>query len=197
MPRYDFASGSIPERFFWFNEPKEYSIDTGLTLTTHAKTDFWQRTHYGFRRDNGHCLLTRVEGDFSISTQVEFHPVTQYDQCGLMLRVDQENWIKCSIEYENAEASRLGSVVTHQGFSDWATQDIASTAHPARYRITRVGQDFRIEAALEEGSWQQLRISHLRAVKATMDVGIYACSPIGENFQSRFEYIEIGPGNWQ
>ena len=33
--------------------------------------------------------------------------------------LDSDNWFKTSIEYENEEYQRLGSVVTINGYSDW------------------------------------------------------------------------------
>lgn len=196
MTTYTFDSLALPAGFFWFNEPKRYFFDRGLNLVTAAKTDFWQGTHYGFRRDDGHCLLTTVTGDFSLATQVEFTPQSQYDQCGLMVRMDSQNWIKCSTEYENPTLSRLGSVVTNLGFSDWATQDLTTNVTAMRYRLSRRGQDFLIEYALKQGPWQQMRIAHLHAVGAALQIGIYACSPIGEAFPCRFHFIEIEENQW-
>ena len=73
MNHYDFKSAQIPDGFFWLNEPKKYFFEQGLNLITKEKTDFWQTTHYGFKRDNGHCLLTKVRGDFTLKTQTEFY----------------------------------------------------------------------------------------------------------------------------
>lgn len=196
MTTYTFDAPTLPPEFFWFNEPKRYFFDGGLNLITAAKTDFWQGTHYGFRRDDGHCLLTTVTGDFSLATEVEFTPHSQYDQCGLMARVDGQNWIKCSVEYENPTLSRLGSVVTNLGFSDWATQDITTNVTTMRYRLSRQGPDFLIEYAQRNGPWQQMRIAHLHAVGPALQIGIYACSPIGEEFHCRFQWIEIGENQW-
>ena len=69
-----FLESSLPQDFYWFNEPARYHIGNGLEIFTDAKTDFWQRTHYGFQRDDGHCLLIQQIGDFSLMTHVEFHP---------------------------------------------------------------------------------------------------------------------------
>lgn len=197
MQRTQFTTQSLPEGFFWFNEPLSYTCDAGLTITTRAQTDFWQRTHYGFRRDDGHCLLTNVTGDFTLESSVEFSPVSQYDQCGLMIRVDSENWIKCSIEYEDSEHSRLGSVVTNLGFSDWATQDIPSWMQAMSYRISRRGSDFRIEYSTDGEHWNQMRIAHLHQCPPTLQIGVYACSPIGERFTCTFNYIGIGESQWE
>lgn len=195
MTSYTFDAG-LPAGFFWLNEPKRYFFEGGLNLVTAAKTDFWQGTHYGFRRDDGHCLLTTVTGNFALTTQVEFAPQSQYDQCGLMVRVDSQNWIKCSVEYESPTLSRLGSVVTNLGFSDWATQDITAPVKSMGYRISRQGQDFLLEYAWPDGAWQQMRLTHLHAVGDVVEIGIYACSPIGEDFQCRFRSLAIGESQW-
>lgn len=196
MTIYTFDASALPADFFWFNEPKRYFFDGGLNLVTSAKTDFWQGTHYGFRRDDGHCLLTRVTGDFTLATQVTFTPQSQYDQCGLMVRMDSQTWIKCSVEYENPTLSRLGSVVTNLGFSDWATQDISASVTTMQYRLSRKGQDFLVEYALPDGPWHQMRVAHLHAVGDALQIGIYACSPIAEDFHCRFHFVEIGENHW-
>ena len=118
--------GGIPEDFYWYNPPHFSIKNSVLVLDTLPKTDFWQRTHYGFIRDDGHCLFKDVNMSFLISIKTTFFPKKQYDQCGLMIRIDSENWIKTSVEFENSHLSRLGSVVSNKGYSDWATTDIES-----------------------------------------------------------------------
>lgn len=181
----------LPKTFYWLNEPAKYELGSGLEIFTDEKTDFWQNTYYGFQTDDGHCLLTRRDGDFSLTTSVEFRPREQYDQCGLMVRVDRENWIKVSTEYESEKYSRLGSVVTNLGFSDWATQDIPSNTREMWYRIGKKGSDFLIENSYDGQNWHQLRITHLHRVSEPMEVGVYACSPTGKNFWCRFKLLEI------
>jgi len=191
MKRYDFKSAQVPDGFYWLNEPKKYFFEQGLNLITRENTDFWQTTHYGFKRDNGHCLLTKARGDFSIKTQTEFTPESRYDQCGLIARIDSENWIKCSVEHENSELSRLGSVVTNRGFSDWATQDISSDITSVMYQIRKRGKDFLIEYSLDDREWHQIRVARLHEFKDTLDIGVYACSPDGGDFKCKFYFIEI------
>ena len=80
----------------WLNEPREWSGDAAdLTVAVEPETDFWRVTHYGFTRDSGHFLDTgalglRFRGDFA----------HQYDQAGLMLRLDAEHWIKAGLELD-------------------------------------------------------------------------------------------------
>ena len=44
------------ETAVWHCEPPSWSLseETGLSLETGHKTDFWQDTYYGFNRDDGH-----------------------------------------------------------------------------------------------------------------------------------------------
>lgn len=196
MQTETFLGTSIPEGFYWFNEPTKYKVGAGLEIYTDAETDFWQNTHYGFQRDDGHCLFTRQAGDFSLLTQVEFQPKEKYDQCGLIVRIDAKNWIKVSTEYEDEACSRLGSVVTNLGYSDWATQDIASSHREMWYRIRKHGGDFLLENSYDGENWQQLRITHLHQTAAQYEVGVYACSPIGKDFRCLFKRLQLSENDW-
>ena len=191
-----FLQPSLPPDFFWFHEPAQYHLGNGLEILTDEKTDFWQRTHYGFQRDDGHCLLTRQIGDFSLLTHVEFQPRQQYDQCGLIVRIDSQNWIKVSTEYENEQVSRLGSVVTNLGYSDWATQDISSDHQATWYRISKRGSDFLLENSQDGQAWHQLRVTHLHKIMDRYEIGVYACSPIGKAFRCCFKTLEIADNQW-
>lgn len=191
-----FMQPTVPRNFHWFNQPARFQAGNGLELYTNARTDFWQRTHYGFQRDDGHCLLTRQGGDFALLTQVEFRPQARFDQCGLIVRGDAENWIKVSTEYESESISRLGSVVTNIGYSDWATQDIPSTHKEMWYRISKDGPDFLLEHSYDGQTWAQLRITHLHKTFEQLEIGIYACSPIGQDYWCRFKQVSISKNEW-
>ncbi len=191
-----FLQPSIPTGFHWFNEPAKYQFGTGLEIFTGPKTDFWQKTHYGFERDDGHCLFIKCPGDFSLMTHIEFQPQEKYDQCGLMVRSDRDHWIKVSTEYENETHSHLGSVVTNLGFSDWATQDISSSQRQMWYRISKNGSDFLLEGSFDGNDWLQLRIAHLHKLFKQLEIGIYACSPIGKDFWCRFKLLTISENEW-
>lgn len=184
------------ENFFWLNEPEHSYLNDTLTMITKPDTDFWQNTHYGFQRDSGHCLLVEAENNFSISVRTCFEPKKQYDQCGLMVRVDKDNWIKCSLEFETEIHSRLGSVVTNMGYSDWATVDLDSGPKEMWYRIQSKGNDFLIEFSFDGKEWQQMRIAHLHADLSELNIGIYGCSPMDSSFSVKFDHLKIEDSNW-
>ena len=186
------------KEFRWINQPANFKLNSGvLTFETNPKTDLWQRTYYGFRNDNAPGFLREVEGDFTFSVKTNFDYKNQYDQCGILLYQDSENWVKASIENENKEIARLGSVVTNLGFSDWATIDIPASISEMWYRFSRRGQDFCVEFSDDGEIYKQMRILHMHLPITVAKVGIYACSPLESTFKAVFSEFKIGPCQWQ
>ena len=194
--RETFHGPTLDPRLRWRCPPSRWSIDADagrLHVEPNAHTDFWQRTHYGFRVDNGHFLYTRVAGDFSVTTRVRFQPVHQYDQAGLMVRLSPTSWVKTSVEYEPGPTNRLGVVVTNGGYSDWSTQDVPGELLELEFRIQRTGADYLVEYARDAQVWSQLRLAHLHTDDGQKAVaaGLYACSPTDSGYQADFELLEV------
>ena len=84
----------------WTRPPKYYSItDQEIRITTEPGTDLWQRTYYGFRNDNAPVLqMTTREQFFSFVVKTEFASKRRFDQCGVVMYLDSDNWLKASIE---------------------------------------------------------------------------------------------------
>ena len=81
--------------FTWINPPAKFTLgNESLTIITDPETDFWQRTYYGFRNDNGHLFVKEVEGDFTFVVKTDFNAENQYDQCGVFLCKDSDNWVQ-------------------------------------------------------------------------------------------------------
>jgi regulation of enolase protein 1 (concanavalin A-like superfamily) len=102
----------------WTREPADYSIaDDKILITTQPHTDLWQRTYYHFRNDNAPVLQMETDEQFfSFVVRTDFAGSHhRFDQCGVVVYLDSENWIKGSVEYENDEYQHLGSVVTNHG----------------------------------------------------------------------------------
>ncbi|MBM7703072.1 DUF1349 domain-containing protein [Priestia iocasae] len=182
---------SLNPQLNWLHEPSVWSVKNGsLYVKTDPITDFWQRTHYGFQNDNGHFLYVNTDRDFVMTTKVRFNPKHQFDQAGLMIRIDEENWIKTSMEYELDNPAKLGAVVTNLGYSDWSTQPIQSNVTELTFRITRTGKDYVIHA-LVESEWIQLRVAHLHDDAKEVMCGFYCCSPIKDGYEVHVDELII------
>lgn len=182
----------------WTRPPKEFSIrEDQITITTEPGTDLWQRTYYGFQNDNAPVLqMSTMEKYFSFVVKTEFSSKRRFDQCGIVIYLDSENWLKASIEYENEEYQRLGSVVTNHGYSDWATTDIDASIKTMWYRLSRREADYCIECSTDGVHFKQMRICHLWEGAAEISFGIYACSPEQSSFEARFSNMDLTDCKW-
>lgn len=186
------------EKFEWTREPKEWQIDQGsITIHTQPYTDLWQRTYYGFQNDNAPVFQMQTEEHyFSFVVKTEFESKERFDQCGIVMYLNSENWLKASIEYENNEYQRLGSVVTNHGYSDWSTTDIPSSITSMWYRLSRRESDYCIECSYDGIDYKQMRICHMWEGAGTISFGIYACSPQDSSFQAVFSELEMMECQW-
>lgn len=185
--------------FYWIFPPRNYKVNkNSMSITTNPNTDFWQRTYYGFQHDNAHAYLFKVADEqFSFTVTSSWQPTNLYDQCGLAVYQDADNWFKASVEYENDKISRLGSVVTNLGYSDWATTDIGSDTHKMSYRLSRRGQDFRIENSANGKDFFQMRIFHMHLPIQEVNIGVYACSPLDSSFEAKFTNFRLEECKWE
>ena len=110
----------------WTRAPKEYAVtEERVEMVTEPFTDLWQRTYYHFRNDNAPVLqMSTDEKYFSFVVKAEFDSKVRYDQSGIVMYLNSDNWLKASVEYENEQIQRLGSVVTNNGYSDWSSVDV-------------------------------------------------------------------------
>lgn len=188
-----FENDALAPAWEWRHPPRRWELQReSLTLWTEASTDYWQRTHYGFRADNGHFLFARVEGDFSLVASVAFRGVHQYDQAGLLVRFSESCWLKTSVEYEPEGPARLGAVVTNAGWSDWSTQDAQQGLDLVSLRVRRVDRDYEVHWSHDGNHWSQLRIARLLEDDGRqIEAGIYACSPKAAGYSATFTSVRI------
>lgn len=187
------------KNFLWTREPKNYTItEEKIEIVTEPHTDLWQRTYYHFRNDNAPLLQIEISDKyFSFVVKTEFESKKRFDQCGIIMYLDSENWLKASIEYENEEFQHLGSVVTNHGYSDWATTETDALVREMWYRLSRREDDFCIESSTDGKRFKQMRICHMFEAKETIKVGIYACSPEDSSFKATFKNMEITECKWK
>lgn len=186
-------------QFKWIREPKDYKISNDtIEITTKPHTDLWQKTYYHFQNDNAPVLQMEIEDKyFSFTVKTNFEDSHhRFDQCGIVMYLDSENWLKCSIEYENEVYQHLGSVVTNEGYSDWATTEIDANIKSMWYRLSRREDDYRMECSSDGINFKQMRICHMHKGKGKIQFGIYACSPEDSSFKAVFSNMSIGECQW-
>lgn len=187
-------------KFQWTREPIDYKIvDCGVEIITKPYTDLWQRTYYHFQNDN--APVFQIESDekyFSFIVKTDFSDSHhRFDQCGIVMYLDSDNWLKASIEYENEAFQHLGSVVTNHGYSDWATTEIDANVKSMWYRFSRREDDYCIESSSDGVVYKQMRICHMYKGNKKIKFGIYACSPEKSSFKAIFSNMQITECMWK
>lgn len=187
------------KNFKWTRFPESYRLaDDRIEIITKPHTDLWQNTYYHFQNDNAPVFQMETdEKFFSFVVKTNFEDSNQrFDQCGIVMYLDSENWLKGSIEYENEDYQHLGSVVTNQGFSDWATTEIDASIKSMWYRLSRREDDFCIECSTDGKVFQQMRICHMLKGNDKVRFGVYACSPEASSFKAIFTNMQLMDCQW-
>ncbi len=179
----------------WTNEPPTWTDGEGrVALTTAPGTDFWRETHYGFVRDSGHLYAVERTGDFVAEATVRGAYRDQYDQAGLMVRLDERTWLKCGIEY--VDGRQQASAVLTRGVSDWSVASLPDGLASLRLRVTRQGPAIEVRYGVDGGGADGdaaphlLRLGYL-APDPTVLVGAMAASPDGAGFEVAFEGLTV------
>ena len=182
----------------WIREPKQYEVtEDKVEIITEPHTDLWQRTYYHFRNDNAPVLqLETGEQFFSFVVKTDFDTKVRYDQSGIVMYLDSDNWLKASMEFENDQIQRLGSVVTNNGYSDWSSVDVDASVKSIWFRFSRREDDFCIENSVDGVTFKQMRICHMFHAKEKINFGIYACSAEDSSFKATFTDMEITECKW-
>jgi uncharacterized protein len=184
--------------FTWYNEPTKWSSNSStISVHTDGKTDFWRKTHYGFERDSGHFFFRSIAADqpFTVTVNVQGDYKVLYDQAGLMLRTDANNWLKCGIEYVDGR-HYASVVVTVNGWSDWSFVPLDTPPTLLRLRVKREREAVHIEYGEgDSGQFQMIRLAYLPLTDSahSMMVGIMCASPDenSDGFDVTFEHLNI------
>jgi len=177
----------------WSNPPQKSNetADT-LTETVPAGTDYWRVTHYGFIRDNGPFRYETRSGNFEAIVRIHGEYRELYHQAGLMIRLDQKNWIKTGIEFVNGHQN-ISAVVTRD-FSDWSVLPRTDSPSSIWMRLQRYNDTVQISYSLDGQKWSMLRLAYFPP-SVPVQIGMVAAAPGKQPFQVSFDHFSISTLN--
>ena len=177
------------DKMQWFNEPEEWEIQGNtLIMDVTPHTDYWRISHYGFTVDDAPFLHTLRGGEFEVKVKISGDYKTRFDQAGLMLRIDHENYIKTGIEYVDGKYN-LSIVVTHHT-SDWSIIPLEKPVPYIWIKAVRRLDAVEIFYSFDDREYTMMRNAWLQDNHPVM-VGIMGASPDGEGFKAKFENFSI------
>ena len=177
----------------WLNAPKQVSrTPTTLQVQVQGGTDFWRVTHYGFIRDNGHFLYQEQAGDFVAKVKVIGHYQDLYDQAGLMIRLDEKNWIKTGIEYVKG-VQNVSAVVTRE-VSDWSVVPRQDSPTAVWLTLLRKGDYVEIQYSFDNQDFKMLRLAYFPPTPGKkVQIGLMCAAPDGKGFPVEFADFSLTP----
>jgi uncharacterized protein len=179
-------------RMTWMNEPASWKKDGDkLVVKSKAKTDFWRKTFYGYITDNGHFFHFAMKGDFTFEARVNGQYAALYDQAGLMMRLDAENWMKCGTEF--FDGARHASVVFTRDFSDWSTMPDLSKTEAVWWRAVRKKDSIETLCSADGKNFTSVRQGYF-VPGVQVEVGIMCAAPEGTGFEASFDGLKLGIG---
>jgi len=145
----------------WMNEPASAKITgNAITARSRAKTDFWQKTFDGYMADNGHFFHLPASGDFTFTALMNGQHATQYDQAGLMVRIDART---------NSDGSTL--------------PDLSET-EPMWWCVVRKNDSIEAFCSLDATEFMSVRMGYF-PTQRTVEAGLMCAAPSGPGFVHR------------
>lgn len=177
------------EMMQWFNEPEQWEIKDGsLIMNVTPQTDYWRISHYGFTVDDAPFLYTLRGGEFEVKVKISGDYKTRFDQSGLMLRIDHENYIKAGIEFVDGKYN-LSTVVTHHT-SDWSIIPLDKPVPYVWIKAVRRLDAVEIFYSFDDKEYTMMRNAWLQDNHPVM-VGVMGACPDGNGFEAKFENFSI------
>lgn len=193
FPSSDSTGQRPPDGAKWDNEPRSWD-HTGSSLVQQvlAGTDYWRTTHIGVIRDNGPFRYEMRDGNFEAKVRISANYQELYHQAGLMIRLDEKNWIKTGIEFVNGH--QYVSAVVTRDFSDWSVLPTVDNPASIWMRMQRFNDTVQISYALDEQKWSMIRLAYFPA-QVPVKIGMVAAAPGKQSFEVRFDDFSIMPLN--
>lgn len=177
------------EKMQWFNEPTSYSIQNGsLEMDVPAQTDFWRIAHYGFTVDDGPFLYATYGGEFEAKIKVSGDYKERFDQAGMMIRLDHENYVKFGIEYVDGKYN-ISTVVTHRT-SDWSVIPLEKPIPFLWLKAVRRLDAIEIYYSFNDKDYVMMRTLWMQD-NCPLQVGPNAACPDGKGFKARFSDFKV------
>ena len=182
-------SAQTLEKMQWFNEPEKWEIkNNALIMNVTANSDYWRISHYGFTVDDAPFYYVNYGGEFEAKVKLTGNYIARFDQMGLMIRIDEKNYIKTGVEFVDGKFN-VSTVVTHDK-SDWSITTLEKVPPFIWIKAVRRLDAVEIFYSFDDKNYIMTRNAPLQDNTPVM-VGLMAASPDGKGFEAKFENFSV------
>lgn len=177
------------EKMTWFNEPFQWEIkDKKLTMMVTPQSDYWRISHYGFTVDDAPFYYSTYGGEFETKVKITGDYKARFDQMGLMLRIDAQNYIKAGVEFVDGKFN-LSTVVTHKT-SDWSVITLEKAPPFVWIKAVRRLDAVEVFYSFDDKEYIMMRNAYLQD-NTPVQVGLMAACPDGNGFKAIFDNFTV------
>ncbi len=177
------------EKMNWFNEPQNWEIrGKSLVMDVTPKSDYWRISHYGFTVDDAPFYYAEYGGEFEAKVKISGDYKVRFDQAGMMIRLDHENYIKTGIEFVDGKYN-LSTVVTHQT-SDWSVIALDKPVEAIWIKAIRRLDAIEIFYSFDDKNYIMMRNAWM-AANHPVKIGMFAACPDGNGFKATFSNFKV------
>lgn len=177
------------EKMQWFNEPEKWTVENQtLSMFVTPKSDYWRISHYGFTVDDAPFYYALYGGEFEVKVKITGDYKNRFDQAGLMLRIDEQNYIKAGIEFVDG-VYNLSTVVTHKT-SDWSVIALEKPVPFIWIKAVRRLDAVEVFYSFDNKTYTMMRNAWMQD-NTPMMVGVMGACPDGDGFNVKFENFKV------
>lgn len=177
------------EKMQWFNEPEKWTVENqALSMFITPKSDYWRISHYGFTVDDAPFYYALYGGEFEVKVKITGDYKNRFDQAGLMLRIDEQNYIKAGIEFVDG-VYNLSTVVTHKT-SDWSVIALEKPIPFIWIKAVRRLDAVEVFYSFDDKTYTMMRNAWMQD-NTPMMVGVMGACPDGDGFNVKFENFKV------
>lgn len=174
----------------WVNEPAEYSIRNGELFVTATKgTDFFINPEDLSNSASAALLFKEVTGDFVAIACVSPDMSSVWNAGGLLVLIDDDNWIKFVFEYSDATGPSVVTVTT-RGISDDANGERLTDHSKIWLKLARKGNNYAMHWSEDGIKYKMARLSAMSPA-GLIKIGLEAQCPVGESARHSFQHFSI------
>ena len=186
---FNMANAQTLEKMNWFNEPENWKIENGtLTMDVTPKSDYWRISHYGFTVDDAPFYYAEYGGEFEAKVKIIGDYKVRFDQAGMMIRIDHENYIKTGIEFVDGKYN-LSTVVTHHT-SDWSVISLDQPVKELWIKTVRRLDAIEIFYSFDDKEYKMMRNAWMEQNRP-VKIGMFAACPDGNGFKVTFSDFKV------
>lgn len=177
------------DKMNWFNEPSDWKVSGNkLTMSVTPKSDYWRISHYGFTVDDAPFYYSEYGGEFEAKVKIAGDYKVRFDQAGMMIRIDHENYIKTGIEFVDGRYN-LSTVVTHRT-SDWSVIALDRPVDFIWIKAVRRLDAIEIFYSFDDVEYHMMRNAWMEANRP-VKIGMFAACPDGDGFNVSFSGFKV------